>query len=123
MDEEPVLIKKEKTEEVVNEVKEEVKQEEEELFIEKEGIFKKIVRIFLRVVFILIVLFVIIDTVIGVLSMQRLNDNKEPIWYIDSKTETVDGKTKTTYNLGLYVIIKEKGGKESKTTLTPFFLK
>lgn len=121
MEEEPILKKKVQTEEVKQE---EVKQEVDNEFSDvKEGVGRKIISVISRIFFILLVLFVIADTALGIINMQRLNDNKEPLWYFDSKTETVDGKTKTTYNLGLYVIIKEKGGKESSTSLRPFFLK
>ena len=55
--------------------------------------------------------------------MQRLNEDKEPIWYINKKEEVTKFKSETTYNLGLYRIVKTKEGTEKRTELKPFFLK
>lgn len=76
-----------------------------------------------RILVTLLVLFVLFETVMGVLDMQRINEDKEPIWYLDTKTVEVKGKKETTYNLGLYVIVKVKEGNQTKIVLKPFFLK
>ena len=136
MDEEPIL-KKRKTEEEIraevqkefekeNEIKEQAKmelQKEEMKEIESKEKRRSVGRIISRIFFALLFLFVLFETVMGVLDMQRLNDDKEPIWYINSEKKEENGKKEITYNLGLYVIVKTQEGKETKTTLRPFFLK
>ncbi len=121
MEEEPQLIRKSE-EEIKEEVKEEVKRElqEEQGSTEKK---RKIGSVISKTIFGLLFLVIVVNTVIGVISVQKVNDGKEPIWYIDKKDEKTDKGSKTTYNLALYVIIKSQEGNESKTTLTPFFLK
>lgn len=93
-------------------------EKKEEVKENKKSVGGIITKVICSIIFIIIVL----NTIIGVLSIQKVNDNKEPIWYINSKDETVDGKKQTTYNLGLYVIVKTIDGKETKTILKPFFL-
>lgn len=80
-------------------------------------------KIISRIIWGLIFLFILFETVIGILDMNRLNNDKEPIWYFSQKTEKSKNKTETTYNLGLYVIVKSTEGKEKKIMLKPFFLK
>ena len=80
-------------------------------------------RIISRIIWTILFLFILFETVIGILDMNRLNNDKEPVWYFSSKTEKEKNKTETTYNLGLYVIVKTVDGKETKITLKPFFLK
>jgi len=138
MEEEPILKKVvHKTE---DEIREEAKQEfEKEQAIkeqsklelqkqeEKENKTKnkkrKVVNIIFRVFFVLLFLFVLFETIMGVLGMQRLNEDKEPIWYISSKTEKNKNGEEIVYDLGLYVIIKTTEGNETKTILRPFFLR
>ena len=79
--------------------------------------------IVLRLVCAAVLLFVIFETVMGVLDMQRLNEDKEPLWYIDSSEEVTDEAKITRYNLGLYVIDKTEDSKETKIILKPFFIK
>lgn len=86
-------------------------------------IVKKIVKIIWNIVLTLIFLFVAFETIMGVLNMQRLNEDKDPVWYIDSKVEENDGKKETKYNMGLYTIEKVEDNKETKIMLKPFFLK
>ena len=125
----PKKIQNKTEEELREEIKEELKQEaenkekQEQLEIKEQEKKHRVGRITLRLFFILLFLFILAETVIGVINMQRLNNNEEPIWYIDSKTEKSTNKTEITYNLGLYVIVKTKEGNETKTTLKPFFLK
>ena len=68
-------------------------------------------------------LFVLFETIMGILDMKKLNDQEEPLWYIEKKVEVVETKTETMYNLGLYVIDKVEGEGMTKITLKPFFLK
>lgn len=79
-------------------------------------------RIILSIIFIAVFLFVLFETVMGVLDMQRLNNDEEPVWYIDSNTEVVEEKTITKYNLGLYTINKVVDSQGTKIVLKPFFL-
>ncbi len=122
MDEEPVPHKIEhKMEDAKEEVKEELQKEMKEEVKEKKG--KRIGAIISRIFFTLLFLFIVFETVIGVLDMQRINDNKDPVWCINIEEKNENGKKETIYNLGLYVIVKSKEGNESKITLKPFFLK
>lgn len=107
-------------------IKEQAKQEllDEQRKIERTKRKKENIRsLIYRIIFGVIFLFVLFETVIGVLDMQRLNDDKKPVWYIDEKVENKDNKEITTYNLGLYVIIKTKQEDGIKIVLKPFFLK
>ena len=79
-------------------------------------------RVILSIIFIAVFLFVLFETVMGVLDMQRLNNDEEPVWYIDSNTEVVEEKTITKYNLGLYTINKVVDSQGTKIILKPFFL-
>ena len=113
-----------------NEIKEQAKKElldeqkREELKEYKSTARKRSVgKVISRVIWTLLLLFVLFETVIGILDMSRLNDDKEPVWYFSQKTEKSNGQTETTYNLGLYVIVKTTKGTEKKIALKPFFLK
>ena len=116
----------EKEAEIKEQAKKELldEQKREELKEYKSTARKRSVgRTIARIIWILVFLFILFETVIGILDMSRLNDDKEPVWYFSSKTEKVDNKTETTYNLGLYVIVKTTEGKDKKIMLKPFFLK
>ena len=109
-------------EQVRQEVQEEIRQEEikkQESKSRKKGVF----RFIYNTIITLLILFVVFETVMGLLDMQRLNDDNEPIWYIDSKVEERDNVKETTYNLGLYVIEKTESSAEKKVVLKPFFMK
>ena len=84
----------------------------------KRKIGRIIFNIFTSILFVVIVL----DAVIGIINMQRINNKEEPIWYLSTKTEETELKTVTEYHLGLYKIVKTDTAKETKTTLKPFFL-
>ena len=108
------------------EIKEQAKKElveqqkqEEMKQSKKRGVFRFIYRFIITI----LIIFVIFETVMGLLNMNRLNDDKEPLWYINSKVTEDDGKKITTYNLGLYVIKKEEDNAGKKIVLRPFFLK
>ncbi len=122
MEDNNIKTEEEIKEEVKKEVLEEVKKEQlknNENSTKKKGIG----RIIIKIVSTIFVLLVLLNTIIGVIGMQNVNDGKEPIWYIDSKEEKSGNKTEKTYNLGLYVIVKTKEGNKLKTVLKPFFLK
>ncbi len=80
-------------------------------------------KIISRIIWGLVFLFILFETVIGILDMNRLNNDKEPVWYFSQKTEKSKNKTETTYNLGLYVIVKTTEGNQKRIVLKPFFLK
>ena len=54
--------------------------------------------------------------------MQRINDEKEPVWYISEKKNNTDKKQETIYNLGLYKIVRTETSKKVTVTLRPFFI-
>ena len=74
--------------------------------------------IFVTAIFLAIAFF----TVMGILDMQRLNEDKEPLWYIDQTTEEIEGGMRTKYNVGLYVINKDVTSTEKTIILKPFFI-
>jgi hypothetical protein len=71
----------------------------------------------------LAVIAILLNTVIGVLDMQKLNNGEDPLWYTDVETTNDNGGTKTTYKIGLYVVEKVQDGQSTKMMLKPFFLK
>ena len=123
MEEEFVPKKKEETNEEVKkepEVKPQ-KQEFEDLYEEeKKG---KIGRIISRIFGKLVFLFVLFEAIIGVINMQKINDDEKPVWCFKEKTEKTGSKTETTCDLGLYVIVKTVENGKKTTVLKPFFLK
>lgn len=113
-----------------NEIKEQVKKEiekqqrEEELEDYKH---KRRIRRFFKLIYNIIItiaiLFVLFESIMSVFDMQRLNEDKEPLWYINSEVIKTDSGQNTKYNLGLYIIEKIEDNKEVKIILKPFFLK
>ena len=79
-----------------------------------------------RVIFNIIVwiffLIVIVEATIGIINMQKINNDEKPIWYISMKEKKTEDKTQTIYNLGLYKIVKTDTAKQTKTSLKPFFI-
>lgn len=116
---------KRKIDEEKEEIKNEVKEEKIEEVSETKDSDKKgmVGRIISRIIWIIIFIVVAFEVVMGILNMQRINDDKEPIWCFSNETKKENNKTETTCNLGLYVIVKTKEGGETRTTLKPFFIK
>ena len=83
---------------------------------------KKIGRIIFNVITFIIAVIIILDVIVGVINMQRISNEEEPIWYLSTKTTETELKTVTEYHLGLYKIVKTDTARETKTTLKPFFL-
>ena len=110
----------EREQEIKEQAKKELLDEQKKSEKKKNGV-SSIIRLFFNIIFTLLFLFVLFETVMGVLDMQRINEDQEPIWYMDSKVETIEGGEQTVYNLGLYVIIKTKVNNEVKVVLKPFF--
>ena len=84
---------------------------------------KKVGKIIYNVVVTILFLIVLFEAIIGIINMQRLNDDKKPIWYMSKTEEKTDKKEETVYNLGLYKIVKTETTKQTKIALKPFFLK
>ena len=107
------------TKEEVEELKE-IKSDVKE--IKKEIKKKKVGRIIINIILWGFFLVVILEAAVGIINMQRINDEKEPIWYLDKKVTTSNKEEKTVYNLGLYKIVKLDNAKQTKTSLKPFFV-
>lgn len=82
---------------------------------------RKVGKIIVDILVGILFLFVIFEAVIGMINMQKINNEEKPVWYISKKVESNNLKTETTYNLGLYKIIKTDTAKKTTTTLKPFF--
>lgn len=83
---------------------------------------RKVGRIIFNTITLILFIIIVIDVIIGAINMQRIDNGKEPIWYLSTKTTETKLKTVTEYHLGLYKIVKTDTAKETKTTLKPFFL-
>ena len=92
-------------------IKEQAKQEllDEQRKIERTKRKKENIRsLIYRIIFGVIFLFVLFETVIGVLDMQRLNDDKKPVWYIDEKVENKEGVIVNINDLSQTIIVPVK---------------
>lgn len=108
-------------EEVLNEEELESEKEiKEELKERKKK--RKIGKIIGNIIFTVLMLIIVFEAAIGVINMQRINDEKEPVWYISQKENNTDKKQETIYNLGLYKIVKTETSKKVTVTLRPFFM-
>ena len=87
------------------------------------AIFRIICRIIYRTISALITLLIIFEVAIGAINMNKINNEEEPMWYLDKKEEIKDNKKETKYNLGLYKIVKTEEEGKMKIMLKPFFLK
>ena len=85
---------------------------------EKKSVGRIIVDILVWILFAII----IAEAAVGIINMQRINDEKKPVWYLNKKEVVTENKKEVTYNLGLYKIVKTDTAKETKTTLKPFFM-
>ena len=83
---------------------------------------KKIGRIIANVLVTILFLVIIIEAAIGIINMQRINDDKEAIWYISKKDNSNEVKNEVIYNLGLYKIVRTDTSKRTKIALKPFFV-
>ena len=120
--EEPELKKRKTEEEIRKEVQEEIKKENEMKEI-KENNKRSIVAILLRIVFAIILIFFVVLTVLGVLNMNKMSEDKEPIWCWKQETKNASGKSEKICDLGLYVVTRTVEGNKTQTSLKPFFLK
>ncbi len=83
---------------------------------------RKMGKIISNIIMTIIFLVLVFEAAIGIINMQRINDEKEPIWYLSKKAEETELKTEVTYNLGLYKIVKTDTSKKTTTALRPFFI-
>lgn len=83
---------------------------------------RKIGKIILNILTSILFVIILLDAIIGIINMQRINNKEEPIWYLSTKKTETELKTVTEYHLGLYKIVITDTAKETKTTLKPFFL-
>ena len=83
---------------------------------------RKVIRAIWSITLTLMFLFILFETVMGILNMQRLNDDKEPIWYIKTEAKTKGNEKKTIYDIGLYDIVKVEDNNGKKVLLKPFFI-
>ena len=83
---------------------------------------KKIGRIIGNIIVTLLFLVIIAEATIGIINMQRINDDKEAIWYISKKDNSNEVKKEVIYNLGLYKIVRTDTSKKTKIALKPFFV-
>lgn len=94
---------------------------------EKESKGKKVVNGIVKVIYniavTIITLFLIFEVAIGVINMNKINNEEEPVWYLDKTEEETTEKKEIKYNLGLYKIVKTIEEGKMQTTLKPFFLK
>ena len=110
-------------------IKEEVLKEEE---LENEKELKKeikerrkkfrIGKLISNIICSILILIVIFEAAMGIINMQRINDEKEPIWYLNTQKKDTELKNETIYNLGLYKIIRTETSKKVTVTLRPFFM-
>ena len=90
---------------------------------EKRSIVKSIFRFIYNTIITLITLLVIFEAVIGLINMQKINNEEEPVWYLDKKEIQTEEKKEIKYNLGLYNIVKTEEKGKMNIVLKPFFLK
>ncbi|MDD6223788.1 MAG: hypothetical protein PUB18_02180 [bacterium] len=84
---------------------------------------KSTIRRVFNVIYYILFTIIVLEAIIGIINMKRLNDGQEPILYINSKKEETTNKVTTSYNLGLYKIIKTDTEKDTRIVLKPFFIK
>ena len=90
---------------------------------EKKSIGKSIFKFIYNTIITLLTIVVIFEAAIGLINMQKINNDEEPVWYLDKQEEKTTEKIEIKYNLGLYKIVKTTEKGKMSTTLKPFFLK
>ncbi len=110
----------EENENISEELKQTLEIEPEKVSKKKK---KKVSKIIINVLTIILFIVIVLEAGIGIINMQRISNNEDPIWYLNTKKTETDLKTVTEYHLGLYKIVKTDTSKETKITLKPFFLK
>lgn len=108
----------------ISEVKEEPVKVEEAKKEDKKAPKKKkhIGRIIGNLIFAIIAIFIIFEAVIGIINMKLINEQKDPVWYLNSSKREENDKTITEYNLGLYRIVQTDTEKDTRIVLKLFFI-
>ena len=114
--------KNEKIKEEVLEQEELEQQKEIKEEINERRKKRKIGKIISNIIFTILILIIVFEAATGIINMQRINDEKEPVWYISEKKNNTDKKQETIYNLGLYKIVRTETSKKVTVTLRPFFI-
>lgn len=83
---------------------------------------RRIGRIIGNLIFTILLLVVVFEAVIGIINMQKINEGKEPVWYLSTKKTEEPNKIITEYNLGLYRIVRTETDKDTRIVLKLFFL-
>lgn len=109
----------------ISEVKEEPVKVDEAKREDKKAPKKKkhIGRIIGNLIFAIIAIFIIFEAVIGIINMKLINEQKDPVWYLNSSKREENDKTITEYNLGLYRIVQTDTEKDTRIVLKLFFIK
>ena len=79
-------------------------------------------RIIGNLIFASIARFIIFEAVIGIINMKLINEQKDPVWYLNSSKRDENDKTITEYNLGLYRIVQTDTEKDTRIVLKLFFI-
>lgn len=107
----------EKQEEVLNEEVNNTTKEEKPKK-KKRSLF----RILTNIILTIIVLIVILEAIVGIVNMQKIGAGEEPVWYLNKEVKEETNKVVTSYNLGLYRIVKTDTPKDTRTVLKLFFI-
>ena len=83
---------------------------------------RKVSRIIFNILFTIVFIIIIFEAVVGIIDMKKINNNEEPIWYLNHKKTEDDTKIVNDYNIGLYRIVKTETSKETRTVLKLFFI-
>lgn len=110
-------------EEEIKEENNEPEQEETKKEKPKKKKKRKAGRIISNIIFTLIVLVILVEALVGIVNMKKLNDGEEPVWYLSTTKTEEENKVVTEYNLGLYRIVKTDTKIDSRIILKPFFIK
>ena len=117
-------MKKEELEEIESledtSVNENIEEEEEKE--EKPKKKRRFGRIIANILVTLLFLLIIVEATVGIINMQRVNEDKEAIWYLSKKDNSNENKKEVIYNLGLYKIVRTDTSKRTKIALKPFFI-
>ena len=90
---------------------------------EKKNIGKNIFKFIYNTLITLITILLIFEAIIGLINMQKINEDEEPVWYLNKTEDKTLEKIEIKYNLGLYKIVKTTEKGKMSTSLKPFFLK
>lgn len=95
---------------------------ETEISVNKPKKKKKIGKIIFNVITSILFIIILLEAIIGIVNMNRISNDQNPIWYLDKKVTESELKTETEYHLGLYKIVKTDTSKKTTVTLKPFFI-